>query len=83
MAPSFRGLQLANRRKTIGLLVGMGILVFIVLYAALTYFGKTGVGVVPFAVGLALISVWGSYYSSDTLVMTMTGAKIIQESDNP
>jgi len=27
--------------------------------------------------------VWGSYYGSDKLVLTMTGAKLIQESDNP
>jgi heat shock protein HtpX len=80
---NFRALQLANRRKTIGLLAGMGTLVLVVIYAALTYFGKTGVGVLPIAVGIALASVWGSYYTSDTLVMTMTGAKVIQESDNP
>ena len=80
---NFRKLQLANRRRTIELLFGMGILVGVVVYAALTYFGKTGVGIVPFAVGLALISVWGSYWASDTIVLTMTGAKQIQESDNP
>jgi heat shock protein HtpX len=38
---------------------------------------------VPFAVGITLLSVWGSYYGSDKLVLTMTGAKLIQESDNP
>ena len=27
--------------------------------------------------------VWGSYFSSDKLVLRMTGAKLIQESDNP
>ncbi len=83
MAPNFRGLQLANRRKTVGLLLGMGVLVLFVVYAALTYFGKTGTAVFPIAVGIAIFSVWGSYFSSDTLVMTMTGAKVIQESDNP
>jgi heat shock protein HtpX len=54
-----------------------------VVYAALTYFGGSGAGIVPIAVGIALISVWGSYYGSDKLVLTMTGAKLIQESDNP
>jgi heat shock protein HtpX len=54
-----------------------------VVYAALTYFGGTGAGIVPIAVGIALVSVWGSYYGSDKLVLTMTGAKLIQESDNP
>jgi heat shock protein HtpX len=61
----------------------MGVLMWCVVYAALTYFGGTGAGIVPIAVGIALVSVWGSYYGSDKLVLTMTGAKLIQESDNP
>jgi heat shock protein HtpX len=80
---NFRTMQAANRRKTIGLLVGMGVLVWLVVYAALTYFGTSTAGIVPIAVGIALVSVWGSYYGSDKLVLTMTGAKLIQESDNP
>ena len=76
-------MQAANRRKTIGLLMCMGVLMWCVVYAALTYFGGSGAGIVPIAVGIALISVWGSYYGSDKLVLTMTGAKLIQESDNP
>jgi len=80
---NFRTMQAANRRKTIGLLAGMGALVWVVVYAALTYFGSSTAGIVPIAVGIALISVWGSYYGSDKLVLTMTGAKLIQESDNP
>jgi heat shock protein HtpX len=76
-------MQAANRRKTIGLLIGMGVLVWVVVYAALTYFGTSTAGIVPIAVGIALVSVWGSYYGSDKLVLTMTGAKLIQESDNP
>ena len=80
---NFRTMQAANRRKTLGLLIGMGILMWCVVYASLTYFGGSTVGIVPIAVGIALISVWGSYYGSDKLVLTMTGAKLIQESDNP
>jgi len=80
---NFRTQQAANKRKTIGLLVGMAVLVWLVVYAALTYFGTSTVGIVPIAVGIALISVWGSYYGADKLVITMTGAKLIQESDNP
>jgi heat shock protein HtpX len=34
-------------------------------------------------VGIALVGVWGSYYGSDKLVITMTGAKVIQREDNP
>ncbi len=80
---NFRTQQAANKRKTIGLLVGMAVLVWLVVYAAFTYFGTSTAGIVPIAVGIALISVWGSYYGADKLVITMTGAKLIQESDNP
>ncbi len=76
-------MQASNRRKTIGLLVGMAVLIWLVAYAAMTYFGATGIGVMPFAVGIALISVWGSYYASDSLVVRMTGARVIEESENP
>jgi heat shock protein HtpX len=82
-AINFRGLQSANRRKTFGLLAGMGLLVWAVVYAVMTYFGKSTTMIVPVAVGFALISVWGSYYFSDSLVMTMTGARIIEREDNP
>jgi len=59
------------------------VLVWLVALAALTYFGQSTTVIVPLAVGIALVSVWGSYYGSDKLVLTMTGAKLIQESDNP
>ena len=82
-AVSFRASQSANKRKTFLLLGGMGALVWLVVYAALTYFGRSTSAIVPIAVGIALISVWGSYYASDTIVLRMTGAKEIQQSDNP
>jgi len=78
----FRKLQSANKLKSTQLLVGMAILVSLVIWALLTYFGNTGIGVVPFAVGVALLSVWGSYWASDTIVLTMTGARLITESEN-
>lgn len=80
---NFRAHQAANKRKTFLLLAGFGALMWSVVYAALTYMGKGTAGIVPIAVGLSLISVWGSYYASDKLVLTMTGARQIQESDNP
>lgn len=80
---SFRAAQSANKRKTYLLLAGMGVLVWLIVYAALTYFGKSTSAVLPIAVGIALVSVWGSYYSSDSIVLRMTGAREIQESDNP
>jgi heat shock protein HtpX len=80
---NFRAHQAANKRKTFLLLASFGALMWLVVYAALTYMGSSTAGIVPIAVGLSLISVWGSYYASDKLVLTMTGARQIQESDNP
>ena len=61
----------------------MGALTWLVLISIFAYLGTSSAAIVPFAVGITLISVWGSYYGSDKLVLTMTGAKLIQESDNP
>ena len=80
---NFKELQNANRRKTTGLLIVMAILMWIVVYSALTYFGGATAGIVPIAVGISLISVWGAYFGSDKLVLKMTGAKELQEADNP
>ena len=81
---NFRALQSANKGKTYFLLASMGVLTWLVAYAALTYFGTgTTTAIVPLAAGIALVGVWGSYYGSDKLVITMTGAKVIQREDNP
>jgi heat shock protein HtpX len=80
---SFREAQSSNKRKTFFLLGVMGALTWLVLVSIFTYLGTSSAAIVPFAVGITLISVWGSYYGSDKLVLTMTGAKQIQESDNP
>ena len=80
---SFRASESANKRKTYLLLAGMGFLVWVVIYAALNYFGSSTSAIVPIAVGISLFSIWGAYYSSDTLVMRMTGARLIEQSDNP
>jgi heat shock protein HtpX len=80
----FRAQQSANKGKTYFLLASMGLLTGLVAYAALTYFGAgTSTFMVPLAVGISLIGVWGSYYGSDKLVLKMTGAKVIQREDNP
>jgi heat shock protein HtpX len=83
-AANFRAAQAANKGKTYFLLASMGLLTGLVVYAALTYFGAGPAGsIVPISVGLALVGVWGSYYGSDKLVLTMTGAKLITRDDNP
>ena len=84
MSSNFRSAQGANKRKTYFLLAAMAVLTWLVAYAALTYFGAgTTTFVVPLAVGISLVGVWGSYYGSDKLVLTMTGARVIQREDNP
>ncbi|MFM7873798.1 MAG: hypothetical protein ACKO8Y_04170, partial [Actinomycetota bacterium] len=80
---NFRALQSSNRRKTFFLLFFMGVLVWVIAYVAINAFGGTGAGVIPLAVLISLVSVWGSYYASDKLVLKMTRAQLIQESDNP
>ena len=80
---NFRALQSVNRRKTFFLLFFMGVLVWFIAYIAIASFGGSGAGVIPLAVGISLISVWGSYYASDKLVLKMTRAKVIQQSDHP
>ncbi len=80
----FRALQSANKGKTYFLLASMGLLTWLVTYAAMTYFGVgTASTMVPMAIGFSLIGVWGSYYGSDKLVLTMTGAKLITREDAP
>ena len=84
MTSNFRNAEGANKRKTYFLLAAMGGLTWLVAYAALTYFGAgTTSFIVPVAVGISLIGVWGSYYGSDKLVLKMTGAQLISREDNP
>ena len=84
MSSNFRSAEGANKSKTYLLLAAMGGLTWLLAYAALTYFGAgTTSFIVPIAVGISLIGVWGSYYGSDKLVLKMTGAQLITREDNP
>ncbi|NCA18431.1 MAG: hypothetical protein EBR76_01455 [Actinobacteria bacterium] len=80
---NFRALQSSNKRKTFFLLIAFALLMWLVAFAAVSYFGGSGAAVVPIAVGFSLLTTWWSYYSSDKLVIRMTGAQVLQESDNP
>ena len=80
---NFRAQQQSNRRKTFLLLGVMGSLTAFVIYAVALYLGYTSVGIIPIAVGISLISVWGSFYNSDKIVLTMSGAKVIDHDTAP
>ncbi|MEN9716855.1 MAG: hypothetical protein RLZZ483_830 [Actinomycetota bacterium] len=80
---NFKAQQQGNRRKTFLLLGVMGSLTAFVIYAFALYLGYTSVGIIPIAVGISLISVWGSFYNSDKIVLSMTGAKVIDHDTAP
>lgn len=83
MSVNFRAQQDANRRKTLVLLGLMASLTAIVIWAVGVYMGYSSVGIVPIAVGLSLAGVWWSYYASDRIVLTMTGARVVDETTAP
>ncbi len=80
---NFRVQQKSNRRKTFLLLGVMGSLTGFVIYALALYLGYTSIGIIPIAVGISVIGVWGSYYNSDKIVLSMTGAKVIDHDTAP
>jgi heat shock protein HtpX len=80
---NFRAQQQSNQRKTFLLLGVMGSLTAFVIYAFALYLGYASIGVIPIAVGISVIGVWGSYYSSDKIVLSMTGAKVIDHDTAP
>lgn len=61
----------------------MGSLTAFVIYAFALYLGYTSIGIIPIAVGISVIGVWGSYYNSDKIVLSMTGAKVINHDTAP
>ncbi len=83
MSVSFRAAQSKNKRKTFILLFVMFLFVIAVIWAVGQLFGYGSVWLVPIAVGIALIGVWGSYWSSDKIVLKMTKAKVIDYASAP
>lgn len=83
MSVNFAAQQESNRRKTIVLLGMMASLTALVVWAAGVYLGYSSVGVVPIAVLISVGGVWWSYYASDRIVLTMTGARVIDENSAP
>jgi heat shock protein HtpX len=61
----------------------MFIAVVAMVWAAGTLLNFNAALLVPIAVGISLIGVWTSYWKSDSLVLTMTQAKVISHEDAP
>lgn len=83
MSFNFRAQETSNKRKTWMLLAFMFILVAVVASLLAYLFGVGAAWIVPIGVGVALIGVWGSYWKSDTLVLRVTGARVIEYDDSP
>ncbi|NBU30874.1 MAG: hypothetical protein EBS41_05135 [Actinobacteria bacterium] len=83
MALDFRARQAANQRKTILLLAVMACVMAAVVWAVAYYLGYTSIGVVPIAVFVVVGGSWWSYYASDKLVLTMTGARVVDAQQAP
>ena len=83
MALDFHAQQSSNQRKTYALLFGMGVVTVGLIYAVGMWLGKGSSLLFPVAVVIALVMVWGSYYNSDKLVLSMTGARIIDHDSAP
>lgn len=65
------------------MLAAMFVVVVISLWAIGNLLGMSSAAVVPIAVGLSLIAVWGSYWNSASLVLKMTGAQVIDHDTAP
>lgn len=76
-------MQAANKRKTILLIAMMASLTAFVVYVVGLYFGVASTGLVPLVVFISVGGTWWSYYASDRIVLTMTGARVIDENDAP
>lgn len=83
MSTDFRAQQSSNRWKTYFLLACMFIAVGLLLWAIGSMLGMKSYFLVPFAICISLVGVWISYWKSDTLVLTMTGARVITHDDAP
>ena len=83
MAVSFRAEQAANRRKTWLMLGLMFVATVAVVWAICTLLRVQVYWIVPLAVGISLVGVWTSYWKSDSLVLAMTSAKVIDHDNAP
>ena len=78
----FQDVQTANRWRSL-LLLGFGFLLLVVAGEAVGYylgFGSTGLVI---AVAFAVLSSWGAYWKSDTVALSITGARRVDETSAP
>lgn len=76
----------ANRRKTIILMIGFSAFITVVAYILIRALGYQGIGALGFTGIFLIISGLinlSSYYWSDKLVIAMSGARPVEEKDNP
>jgi len=76
----------ANRRKTILLMIGFSAFITVVAYILIRALGYQGIGALGFTGIFLIISGlinFSSYYWSDKIVIAMSGAKPVEEKDNP
>lgn len=82
-ATAFEGVQRANRWRTLLLLIAMMALLTAVAWWAAAFLGIGGVGVVPIAVGIAIVTTWLMYWNSHRIVLGMAQAHQIRYEDAP
>lgn len=61
----------------------MFVAVVAIVWAISSLFGMQIYWIVPLAVGISLIGVWASYWKSDSLVLAMTKARVIDHENAP
>lgn len=83
MSVSFRAQQASNKRRTFVLLFSMFVLLVAAVWGLAQLLGYGAIGILPIAILIGLAGVWISYWSSDKLVIKMTGARVIDHSISP
>lgn len=79
----FRARQLSNRRKSVFLLSAMSVLLVSIVYVFGTVLGLDTVAIAAIAVLVSVFGVWGSWFASDRIALSMTGARLVGQDDAP
>lgn len=79
----FRARQLSNRRKSAFLLSAMSMLLVGIVYLFGTVLGLSTLAIAAIAGVVSVLGVWGSWFASDRIALSMTGARLVDQSDAP